>query len=81
MTKATSLQKPSQAPRKKREANSAGASQVNACEMLVAELEARRERLQHLLAMVHLEARRVTATHVSLQPRRKCTVKRRKTAA
>jgi hypothetical protein len=82
MTKATPLkQKPSQAPRKKRGTNNAGGSQLDACEMLVAELQARRERLQHLLAMIHLEAGRVNLVRVPVQSRRKCSATRRKTAA
>ncbi len=82
MTKATSLkQKPSRAPRKKRGANSAAPPQLDACEMLVAELQARRERLKHLLAMIHLEAGRVNAARVAVQPRRSCSATRRKTAA
>ena len=80
MTKATPLKKPSQTPRQKRGSKSDSPSQLDACELLVAELRARRERLQHLLSLIHLEAGRIHAARVPVQPRQKCSATRRMTA-
>jgi|SwirhisoilCB3_FD_contig_111_525881_length_2994_multi_4_in_0_out_0_1 hypothetical protein len=44
----------------------------NAYELLVAELESRRERLEHLLRMVTLEANRHAVTPVAVRRRPKC---------
>lgn len=80
MTKATSIPKPSQAPRQKRVPESAGTSEADACELLVAELRARRERLQHLLTMIHRQVASVPAAPAPLPSRRKCSAARRMTA-
>ena len=81
MTKTTPIQKPSRVPREKLGAKTTGATQADTCELLVAELRARRERLQHLLTMIQQEAGCDHAARVPFQPRRKCSATRRKTAA
>ena len=55
-----------------RSANSAGAESPDACEFLIAELEARRVRLERLLHSVWLEADRVAARRVPIRPRARC---------
>lgn len=45
----------------------------DACELLIAELEARRVRLQHLLRLVRLEAESAIARRVATQPRARCS--------
>jgi hypothetical protein len=42
------------------------------CELLVAELEGRRERLRHLLRLVMLEAKRNSSTRAAAPDRPKC---------
>ena len=81
MTKTTPIPKPSRAPRKKRGAKTTGATKEDACELLVAELRARRERLQDLLAMIQQEAGRDHAARARFRPRRKCSATRHTTAA
>ena len=81
MTKATPIQKPSLAPGKRRGAKTTGATQVDTCELLVAELRARRERLRDLLAMIQQEAGRDHAARAHFRPRRKCSATRHTTAA
>ena len=52
-----------------RSVNLADAESPDACELLIAELEARRVRLEKLLHSVWLEADRVAARRVPVRPR------------
>jgi hypothetical protein len=81
MTKTTPIQKPSRVPREKLGAKTTGATQADTCELLVAELRARRERLRDLLAMIQQEAGRDHAARAHFRPRRKCSATRHTTAA
>ena len=56
-----------------RSANVAGAESRDACDLLIAELEARRVRLEKLLHSVWLEADRVAARRVPVRPRTRCS--------
>ena len=56
-----------------RSANVAGAESPDACELLLAELEVRRVRLEKLLHSVWLEADGVAARRVTIRPRAKCS--------
>ena len=56
-----------------RSANIDGAESPDACESLLAELEARRVRLENLLHSVWLEADRVAAQRVPVRPRARCS--------
>ena len=56
-----------------RSANIAGAESRDACELLIAELEARRVRLENLLHSVWLEADGVAARRVPIRPRARCS--------
>jgi hypothetical protein len=55
-----------------RTANVAGAESPDACDLLIAELEARRVRLEHLLRAVWTEADTAAALRVPIRPRAKC---------
>ena len=55
-----------------RSANIASAESPDACELLIAELEARRVRLENLLHSVWLEADSVPAKRVPIRPRGRC---------
>jgi len=62
-------------------ANIARAESADACELLFAELEARRVRLRKLLHLVRLQANRVPAMRVPVRPRARCgNVRTRRTA-
>jgi hypothetical protein len=67
--------------RKGRDAKSAAAPAADPCELFLAELRARRERLQHLLSMIHLEAGRINAARVKVTKRPQCSNTRRKAVA
>jgi hypothetical protein len=54
-------------------ANLACAEGADVCELLIAELEGRRARLQKLLHSLWLEADGVPASRVPLRPRGKCS--------
>ena len=54
-------------------ANVAGDETLDACELLIAELEARRVRLQQLLRLVRLEVESVLVRRASLRPRARCS--------
>ena len=56
-----------------RSVNLADAESPDACELLIAELEARRVRLEKLLHSVWLEADRVAARRVPVRPRARCS--------
>jgi hypothetical protein len=56
-----------------RSANIAGAESPDACELLIAELEARRVRLEKLLHSVWLEVDGVAARRVTIRPRARCS--------
>jgi len=56
MTSARARKTTATAARPPRRAKLSGDEEASACELLVAELKARRVRLQHLLKLVHLEA-------------------------
>ena len=56
-----------------RSANVAGAESPDACDLLIAELEARRVRLEDLLRAVWTEADTVAARRVPIRPRAKCS--------
>ena len=58
--------------RQPRSANIAGAEGPDACELLIAELEARRVRLENLLHSVWLEADGIAARRVNIRPRARC---------
>lgn len=74
MTKARSIKQPPLKPlREGRGAKSTSPQPVDACELFLTELQNRRERLQQLLTMVHLEAGRLNAARAPAQPRHKCT--------
>ena len=64
-----------------RSANIDGAESPDACESLLAELEARRVRLENLLHSVWLEGDRVPARRVPIRPRAKCSHARTKRTA
>jgi hypothetical protein len=53
-------------------ANIACAESVDVCELFVAELQARRARLQELLRLVRLEAERLPARRGPVRSRTKC---------
>jgi len=55
MTSARARKTTAASARTLRQAKTAGDEETSACELLVAELKARRVRLQHLLKLVHLE--------------------------
>jgi hypothetical protein len=78
MTKPKSIQPPSKPLRKGRKAKNGGSSTPDPCEQLLAELQIRRERLQHLLSMIHFEAGRSSAAHFPLHPSHHCTGARHK---
>ena len=59
-------------PSRTRGGNAASAGSPDVCELLLAELHARRVRLQKLLRLVHLEAGRVPAGRAPLRPRSRC---------
>jgi hypothetical protein len=79
MTNRKSMQQPASSKklREGRSSKSAAAETMNACELLLAEMRARRERLHQLLSMIHLEAGAAYAAP-ALQPRHKCLAIRRK---
>ena len=52
--------------------NLADAESPDACELLIAELEARRVRLEKLLHSVWLEADGIAARRVHIRPRARC---------
>jgi hypothetical protein len=56
-----------------RSSNIAGAKSPDDCELLLAELEARRVRLEKLLHSVWLEADGVAARRVPIRPRARCS--------
>ena len=56
-----------------RGASPACAEIPHACELLIAELEARRVRLENLLHSVWLDADRVAARRVPIRPRARCS--------
>jgi hypothetical protein len=56
-----------------RSANVAGAESSDACDLLIAELEARRVRLENLLRAVWTEADTVAVRRVPIRPRAKCS--------
>ena len=56
-----------------RSPNIAGAESPDACELLLAELEARRVRLENLLHSAWLEADKVAARRVPIRPGAKCS--------
>ena len=60
------------APPQPRGANAANAGSPDVCELLLAELHARRVRLQKLLRLVHMEAERLPAGRAPLAPRPRC---------
>ena len=55
-----------------RGANIDSAESADACELLIAELQARRLRLENLLHSMWLEADRVAARRVPIRPRARC---------
>lgn len=56
-----------------RSPNIAGAESPDACELLLAELEVRRVRLEKLLHSVWLEADGVAGRRVTIRPRARCS--------
>jgi hypothetical protein len=60
------------APRQPRGANAGSAESPDVCELLLAELRARRVRLRKLLRLVHMEAERLPAGRAPLRPRARC---------
>jgi len=64
-----------------RTANLAGTESPDACDLLIAELEARRLRLENLLHAVWLEVERPAARRVPVQPRARCSKARIKRTA
>ena len=62
-------------------ANLASADNTDVCELLLAELQARRVRLRHLLHLVRVEAERVPARRVSARANVKCGTVRIKRSA
>jgi hypothetical protein len=62
-------------------ANLAGTGSPDACDLLIAELEARRVRLENLLHAVRLEVERAAARRVPVQTRARCSKARIKRTA
>jgi hypothetical protein len=80
MTETKSIQQP---PSKKlREGRTSkgpkntAAQPPDACELILDELRSRRERLQQLLSMIHVEVGRQNAARKPLRPRHKCQATR-----
>src|SRR5436309_12492200 len=67
MTKARSNPPPLSKPG--RSTKSSAPKDVDACELFLAEMQARRVRLQQLLSLLHLEAGRIHAAGVPVHPR------------
>jgi hypothetical protein len=80
MTKPKSVQQPpSKKLREGRSSNgskNANAQPPDACELILDELRSRRERLQQLLSMIHVEVGRQNAARKPLRPRHKCQATR-----
>ena len=72
MTNRRTGQSAEKTPRQPRGANLASAENLDVCELLVAELQARRSRLRKLLQLVRTEAERIPAIGVPLRPRPTC---------
>ncbi len=64
-----------------RTAKLAGTGSPDACDLLIAELEARRVRLENLLHGVWLEVERAAVRRVPVQPRARCSKPRIKRTA
>lgn len=72
MTKARPQQTTGKALRQPRGANLASAESVDVCELLLAELQAHRLKLQKLLHLVWMEAERLPARRAPVRSRAKC---------
>ena len=72
MTKARPQQTTGKALRQPRGANLASAESVDICELLRAELQAHRLKLQKLLHLVWMEAERLPARRAPVRSRTKC---------
>ena len=72
MTKSRSQQSIQKALRLPRDANTGGVEGAEVCELLLAELQARRARLEKLLHLVCLEAARLPVRRAPLRPRPRC---------
>jgi hypothetical protein len=85
MTNTRSSQQPSKKVRearaKKSTAGKPAGNSPDACELLLAELQARRERIQQLLNLVHIEAYRLEPVRKSLPPNHQCQPSRRRRGA
>jgi hypothetical protein len=81
MTKARPQRPIGKALRQPRSANIACAEGVDVCELFLAELQARRVRLQKLLHLVWLEAERLPARRARVRSRAKCENPRLKRTA
>ena len=78
----TNISTPAKAPRESRSSKEKAALTADPCELFLEELRARRERLQQLLGMIHLEAGRSNAGRTAERPRgRKCSGGRRANGA
>jgi hypothetical protein len=72
MTKPRSQQSTAKALRQPGNANTRCVDGADVCELLLAELQARRQRLQKLLRLVRLEMESLPARRAPVQPRARC---------
>ena len=72
MTKAKSRQPGGKVPRRQSSADVAGDEGGDVCELVLAELQARRVRLRKLLHLLEVEAERLQATRPPVRSRAKC---------
>ena len=72
MTNARPQQTTGKTLRQPRGVNAASAEGVDVCELLLAELHARRERLQKLLHLVWVEAERLPSRRAPVQSHARC---------
>ena len=72
MTNRSAGQSAEKTPGHARGANIASAENLDVCDLLVAELQSRRARLQKLLQLVRLEAERSPAGRAPLRARARC---------
>jgi hypothetical protein len=81
MTNRRPQQSSEKAVRKTRGGNIASAKSADVCELLFAELQARRVRLRELLHLVWMEAERLPSRHAPVRSRPKCSNVRIKRSA
>jgi hypothetical protein len=73
MTNRRPQQSTEKALRQSHGANLASAESLDVCELLVAELQSRRVRLQKLLQLVRMEMERLPARRAPLRPHARCS--------